>query len=186
MIKFKKAKMPICWHNEEKEVDAYVYKNLMVHKIPTDETKHVWTISHVQTGFCVGMDYPPFRIMKDAKEMVEELTKDDDWYVPTVRLGESVAFDDGRAKILINILKNAWEKLYGIKYVPNSLVEAYSDDAIPERMSRHTKCVLCGREQSRHALGQDKKGMYGWFGFCLDCFPHDESIKKEKGKMCRW
>lgn len=183
--------MPIYWHKKEEIIDAYVYKNLMVHKIPTDETKHVWTISHVGTGFCVGLDYPPFRIMKEAKEMVEELTKDDDWYVPTVRLdwqqsGRTVAFDDERAKILLKILRSAWEKLYGIRYVSNDAQAAEQDTAIPERVSKVYKCAKCGGEPQRHALGKNKDNKYGWFSFCLKCEPYDDNIVRTEGSVTRW
>ncbi len=175
MIKFKKQKMPIGWHGQKHTVDAYVCKGLMVHKIPQEDgnAKFVWTISHVQTGYCVGLNYPPFRIMKEAKEMCAELLEDNDW------LGDDL--DE-----MFKILKVSWQRMYGLKYESRLVSERSSGENLPKREVRIIKCIICGGKPERYALGMDSKDKHGWYGWCLKCFPYDEKTYVVKGEMCRW
>ncbi len=97
------------------KVKAYREDYLTIHKIiGTEETKYLWTITHVQTGLCVGMEYPPFRTLKEAKEMVLELTKEDNWYIKGAKFGKVNTLPVARILDLFDIMLSAWELLTGI------------------------------------------------------------------------
>lgn len=183
MIKFKKGKVAIWWCGHEKEVDAYVHGNLAVHKIPTEAKSHIWSITHVPTGFCVGGDFPPFSTMKEAKEMVEELVKTDDWSIQATKFGVCIDINNDRADALVRILRHVWYSKCGIQYVENGsddYTEVTSKELLPQ-----SKCVQCGKDSERLILSQ-YNGKYGWYTWCCECMPYDKSIEKEEGKLTRW
>ncbi|MBT7350594.1 hypothetical protein HN803_07490 [candidate division WWE3 bacterium] len=60
------------------------------------------------------MKYPPFRTHKEAKEMVLELVKDDNWYIKSAKFGKVDVLPESRILNLFDIMLNAWKLLTGI------------------------------------------------------------------------
>ena len=110
----KKCEHNIHWHGEEDKVKGYCEQYLMVHKIPTEERKHLWTISHIQTGFGIGLKYPPFDTMKEAKEIVYHLTMNDDWYLDGSLFGDTSMVSSKRMKQLHFLMLDVWKEITGI------------------------------------------------------------------------
>ncbi len=141
-MKFKRKKVNIYWKDKPFEVLGYIAKNLIAHKIPTDETKHIWTISHLQTGFGVGLIYPPLSTLKQAKEIICELVKEDDWHIEGARFGEDAILPKKRTTDLRNIVVTTWFLKTGIQWVK----PASSSHAKAKKVLRLPMCRKCGKD----------------------------------------
>jgi hypothetical protein len=137
----------------------------MVHKTISGEPKHFWVISHVGTGLAVGYEYPPFRIMKEAKACVSDLLEDDDWSEP-------------KYDIMVRVFKEHT----GVFSEKNDVVYV---KVIPNEPLPQSKCVKCGERSDRLLLSEFNNGC-GWLSWCLKCMPYHSYLVKEEGKLTRW
>lgn len=104
----KKKKVNITWFSKPLEVNAYCELGLAVHKIPSDDKKVTWTISHIPTGLSICGMFAPFNTMREAKAFALKLLQCDNWditgssfnYVPTEQFS--------RVKELFNIVYQTW------------------------------------------------------------------------------
>ena len=165
--------MPIKWHDDTVEVDAYVHGALMVHKTPIFEknAKFVWAISHVQTGLAVSWWLE--RTMKEAKALLADMMDGEDW--------ENSDLDE-----LWRIVCITYRRMYGVTWVRYRADKDYAQENLPKSETKIHNCVICEAKTERFALGMDNDEKYGWNCYCLKCFPYDESIEKVEGEMSRW
>ncbi len=92
--------------NTKKTVKAYVVGNFAIH----DDLNgfYNWKITHIQTGFALPHG---FAKLKNAKQFVIEITKDDSWNMKEGKFADVSGVEMEKLEKLANIFTNTYNAL---------------------------------------------------------------------------